>query len=282
MKTVKTFLVTLLVTSSWCSSSMATLAEPDMAARMEAAGEAEQAYLEGLELQDSDPQEARERFQAAALGFRTVIDEGANSSGAWFNLGNALLRSEEIGEAIVAYRKAARLDPSNDDVSANLAEARRRVENRIQPDAMDLSFETVTSWWHPLAPVTRLWITLSAWAAFWLILALGSGRRRKAQEGEFTRAAWQTCTWAPAGIAGIVAATLLFDAAMARLYPVGVLINPDIVLRSGNGDGFGAAVEEPLAEGVEFTILEQRPGWWRVELADGTTGWISETDASTI
>mgnify|MGYP002038821075 CR=1 FL=1 len=41
-------------------------------------------------------------------------------------------------------------------------------------------------------------------------------------------------------------------------------------------------VEEPLAEGVEFTILEQRPGWWRVELADGTTGWISETDASTI
>ena len=265
-------------------SGFATAASsgPDMTSRMESARSAEQAYLEGLELQDTKPLEARARFEAAASGFRSVINEGANSSGAWFNLGNALLRADQTGEAIVAYRKAARLDPANDDVMANLAEARRRVENRIEPDATDLSFETVTSWWHPLSPATRLWIAVAAWIAFWLILAIGVGRRGRSKEGEFTSAAWRTCTWGTAIVAGIAAATLAFDAAQARLYPVGVLVNPDVVLRSGNGDGFGPAVEEPLAEGVEFTILEQRPGWWRVELADGTTGWISETDASAI
>ena len=74
----------------------------------------------------------------------------------------------------------------------------------------------------------------------------------------------------------------MYDSISNQLHPVGVLTATNVVLRSGNGEGFGPVVEEPLYEGVEFTILEQRPGWWRIALADGTTGWVSDAQADSI
>jgi SH3-like domain-containing protein len=61
-----------------------------------------------------------------------------------------------------------------------------------------------------------------------------------------------------------------------------VLVRSDVVLRSGNGASFEPAIEEPLSEGVEFAILEARPGWWRVRLPDGTTGWVSAEDGERV
>ena len=249
---------------------------------LDIAQSAEDHYLEGLELQATDAIAAQTSFKLAAEGFQAVIDDGANSSAAWFNLGNALLQSGETGESIVAYRKAERLAPSDPDISANLAEARRRVENRIEPDATNLSFAEVSSWWHVASASTRLWIALGAWVAFWVILASRLGRQRNDRRSDAANAGWNIATWGTGVLALVAAGTLAFDAAHARFYPVGVLVNNDVVLRAGNGDGFGAAVEEPLDEGVEFTILEQRPGWWRVELADGTIGWVDASDASSI
>ena len=251
----------------------------------EIATAAEQAYLDGLSLMDSDPTGARAEFEQAARGYKELLDNGAHSSGAWFNLGNALLRSDRVGEAIVAYRRAERIDPSNDDVAANLAVARTRVESRIEPDANNMSFSNVASWWHPVSPATRLWIALGCWIGFWVLLSLRCSRRRDDQdqpESEFARASWLTGIWATISIAVIAAGTLLFDTAFANMYPVGVITNDQIVLRSGNGDGFAAIAEEPLDEGVEFTILESRPGWWRIELADGTVGWIPAEDAQAV
>ena len=263
--------------------SMATTNANAQDSRLEIANAAEEAYLDGLSLMDSDPIGAREQFQHAAHGYRELLDDGAHSSGAWFNLGNALLRSGDVGEAIVAYRRAERIDPSNDDIAANLAEARTRVESRIEPDATNMSFTTVAGWWHPISASTRLWIAIGTWILFWALLSFRLSRHRKtSHESEFSHATWLTGIWATIAIAVIAAGTLIFDTAITQMYPIGVLTGDEVVLRSGNGDGFGASVEEPLQEGVEFTILELRPGWWRIELADGTIGWIPTDDAESI
>ena len=124
---------------------------------------------------------------------------------------------------------------------------------------------------------------MGAWILFWTLLSMRFSRRREnTHESEMSRAAWLTGIWATIAIAVIAAGTLIFDTAVTQMYPVGVLTGNEVVLRSGNGDGFGAIVEEPLQEGVEFTILESRPGWWRIELADGTIGWIPIDDAESI
>jgi hypothetical protein len=249
--------------------------------RLDRAERAEASYLTGMTLLESDPAGAREAFGNAATTYQSVLDDGASSAGLWFNLGNALLRAEQTGEAIVAYRRAERLDPSNEAIAANLAVARHRVVNRIEPDATDLSFERIAGWWHIMSPRARLWLALGAWIAFWGLVA----RRRLAPptaDSEGRRAVWATALWGTLAVSMVAAATLVYDSSMERLYPVGVLTNDQIVLRSGNGEGFGTVAQEPLREGVEFTILEQRPGWWRVELADGTAGWIPASDAKSV
>ena len=56
----------------------------------------------------------------------------------------------------------------------------------------------------------------------------------------------------------------------------GVLVTNDVVVRKGNGEGYGPQFEQPLHEGVEFKVTELRDGWIHIELADGNQGWVRE------
>jgi len=49
-------------------------------------------------------------------------------------------------------------------------------------------------------------------------------------------------------------------------------------VRKGNGEGYAPQFEQPLHEGVEFTILEQRGGWMHIELTDGNSGWVRQRE----
>jgi len=262
------------------SASAETSGDED--ARRLAATAAEAAYVQGLD-EVTGSSAALAAFRESADEWRRAIDAGADGPAAWFNLGNALLRAGEVGDAIVAYRRAERLDPTDDDVAANLAEARRRVDRPIQADATDLDFAGVASWWHVVGTGSRLWIAVGAWLVFWILLdrRLASGGRR-ADECEATTAAWRAGLSGSLVLAVVSAGTVAADRLLPSWRPVGVLVRPDVVLRSGNGTSFEPAIEEPLAEGVEFAILEDRPGWWRVRLPDGTTGWVSVEDGDRV
>ena len=251
--------------------------------RQAAAKEAENAYRRGVEA-PSGSSLAERAFRESAEGWRTVIDLGGNGPASWFNLGNALLRAGDVGEAIVAYRTAQRLEPGADDVAANLAEARRRVARPIRADANDLSFTDVASWWQLLGPRTRLSLGVAGWISFWFLLFLrrGMDESRRRAEPESVTAAWRGGLVLSITIAFVGGLTVVADRGFARWRPVGVVTAESAILRSGNGEAFENLTTEPLSEGVEFAIEEARPGWWRVRLPDDTVGWIARQDASAV
>ena len=89
------------------------------------------------------------RYPEAAAGYEKLIESGAVSTAAYFNLGNAYLKSGQFGRAIGAYHIAQKLSPRDPDVRANLQFAREQAGGGKAP----------VSWW-------RSWIerlTLNEW-----------------------------------------------------------------------------------------------------------------------
>ena len=62
----------------------------------------------------------------------------------------------------------------------------------------------------------------------------------------------------------------------------GVAVQNDIVVRKGNGEGYDPQFKESLYEGVEFIVIDERPGWYKIELPDGNSGWIRENQADIV
>ena len=77
-------------------------------------------------MQSSDRQERINGFRRAELLFRKAIDDSGGTANGDLsaNLGTACLSGEQIGPAIVAYRKALHLNPQHDQSRKNLAYAR--------------------------------------------------------------------------------------------------------------------------------------------------------------
>ncbi len=90
--------------------------------------EAHAVYEQACKLVDSDPLQSKEDFQAAAAKYQLLVDAGIQNAGLYVNLGNANLRSGQVGRAIVAYRRALKIDPLNQQAGLNLSFAESLLE----------------------------------------------------------------------------------------------------------------------------------------------------------
>jgi hypothetical protein len=59
----------------------------------------------------------------------------------------------------------------------------------------------------------------------------------------------------------------------------GVVVAAESAARTGPGEEF--AVHFRLHEGAEFSVLERRPGWTKIEVQD-RRGWLSDADVEGI
>src|SRR5205823_6641015 len=60
------------------------------------------------------------KFSEAATTYGILEQSGQKSAALYFNWGNALFKSGQIGRAIAAYRRAEALTPRDPDLRANL------------------------------------------------------------------------------------------------------------------------------------------------------------------
>lgn len=241
--------------------------------RLELAHEAQRAFDEAAALETRDQVAARAGFAEAASIYRRIAESGVSNGDLMLNLGNSLMKSGEPSRAVAAYLDAERLLPGDIRVRDALAHARAATSSRLGPITGAGPLDSVAAAWSAVPLQIRAWISLGAWLAVWALVAAGivTGWRRGLP--------WRSAIAAVALLGALPAATVGIDALRISLDRPGVVIADAVVLRKGNGEGFAPAVAEGLPSGAEFTMLEERPGWIRIRLPDGQSGWIRQSDA---
>lgn len=235
--------------------------------------DAQNKYDEAIALLVSDPVKARALFHESALELQRIVDGGISNGELYFNLGNALVQADDIGAAIGAYLQADRLLPGDPRIATNLAHARTLVSDHAVAATQFAPLDRAASLWRWFSYPARVWSAWIAWTLIWIIVAIGI------LTGWTTRVRWRPPIVAASLACLAVSSTIGIDTIRREINPPGVLVHDLVVVRKGNGEGFAPAFTEPLSRGAEFTMLEVRPGWYRIRLGDGQSGWIRTSDA---
>ncbi len=230
-------------------------------------------FDEAQRVQNDQPNRARQLFRLAAQRFHSIVASGVVNGGLEYNLGNCYLQAGDVGRAILHYRRAQRLIPRDEHLASNLQEARSQCLTTIHSTRRSLFFRSVFFWHYQTSVFARAEAALTFYVLIWILLITRNFVPRRAVTWSAT-----VCAILASCAATSVAATHWAD----RNAPEGVVVAMDVMVYKGPGTEYQRQFEEPLQPGVEFTLRERRGDWWRVELADGKSGWIQAHEAELI
>ncbi len=244
-------------------------AEPFSPARQhEVLRDALNAYDQAVGSARQDPERATQLYRQAAAGFSALTDAGVHNAALEYNLGNAHFRLGELGRAIVHYRRAQRLAPSDERLAANLRYARDRVEPAIQPSGESRLARQLLFWHYNTSLAQRFVALVACAAAGWLLLTVWLWWRRRAV---------LMLGLLGVGLALATGVSIRWQVTDEARYPHAVIVADKPYLRLGRGEGSDLALKQPLGPGVELRILQQRGDWIEVRLPNDQTGWLPAT-----
>jgi len=213
-------------------------------------------------------------WDAAADGFRGLLRYGLADWRLEYNPANTEYKRGRLGEAILHYERAHRLNPADPEIVSNLAIARARIRDVVEDDNAAGVLAALRAAQDRIGVSTQASILL---VCVWLLAAIVTwcGSRT----GGFTPA-WG---WTLAAL--LVASLLLllsWRATWSRLEgtPRAVILKASVEALAG--PGLNNAALFTLHEGIAVTIRGEREGWLQVSLPNGLTGWVVRDAAERI
>jgi tetratricopeptide (TPR) repeat protein len=231
--------------------------------------EAQSAYDRGVDLTSIDRTRSRAAFTTAVDRFSLVVASGVENGQLYYDLGNAYVQAGSLGAAIASYRRAQRLLPGDGRIEANLRYARSEVKPQIPPHTAGALMEVVLFWHTGLSMSAKaIWLA-AAWLTLWLLVL--------AHRFASIPGLWWAVT--AAGIVTVgMGGSLAIEVSASQGTSSGVVVSDGVIVRKGNGASYAPQFQEPINQGLEFEVLDQRPDWLLIELPDGTSGWIPTID----
>lgn len=210
------------------------------------------------------------RYADAVTAYKEILDKGLFSEELYYNAGNAYFKNNELGEAILYYRRALNLDPTDEDIIHNLEFARRRTKDRIE----QIPEFVFTRWTKQIRDV----ISSDAWAVISLVCLCVAGIMllifRLSQSIVSRRMSFYV----------LVVSVLIFIASALFAWNSREAIleqNEAVVMSSAvsvkSSPDKNATELFVLHEGTELMVGESTNGWVEVRIADGRKGWIEES-----
>lgn len=213
-------------------------------------------------------------FQKAYDGYKLIENE-FSSFELQFNLGNACLKLDKIGESVLHYERAKKINPFDEDMKTNLQMANQKVADKIEA----LPSLGVSDLWKNITSESALqrWAMASLILFFlgFLFLALFVLKKNLI----YRRAIFLTGLF--------LLFTSLGTWALAGSAKQRILSNTEAVVLTPKVDVKGSPDETTatvfvLHQGTKVSIREKRDAWIEIRIANGSVGWVKAETIETI
>lgn len=209
------------------------------------------------------------RYDEAAANFRQLAEAGYDTADVHFNYGTSALRAGHRGEAILALRRALRIDPEDQDAAFNLDAARKGNIDKIVGTREEEPLVERIGARVPAQFATRLFL-----ATWWIGLLALFGAARLGRE-------WLAWAGGVTVAASLVLGALTGTAAYHRHHSThGVVVAASTQVREGPAADFKASFE--IHEGLEVRVVANDGEFARIRLPNGVEGWVASKDVPTI
>ncbi|NLB56319.1 MAG: hypothetical protein GX811_11250 [Lentisphaerae bacterium] len=232
--------------------------------------EAESLFRQANELTGEGSDRAFETYKKALMRYeRIVADGGVENGKIYYNIGNIYFKLDDIGRAILHYRRAEYFMPNNVDLKQSLNFALSRRVDKVVPTERAMIYNTLFFWHHTLAFNSRTVLFLVCFILFWTAACVRLFVRRSSpiwvmSVSFFLCVAFGCSIW--------------IESRQIDSGRKGVIVSQEVTPRKGDGASYERSFEQPLHAGTEFTVLEERSEWVHIALIDGRRTWVpSET-----
>ena len=249
--------------------------QADMEMRYAWLNEANTVFQQANAAAAQDPARAQMLYGKAILLYERIVTQGqVRNAKLYYNLGNAYFLVDDIGQAILNYRRALRLDRSDVNVRNNLAFARSQRLDKVAERTEKRVLETLFFWHYDFSLKTKVLLACLFFAG---LCAAGTAIVW------FGRGPAATTTAALAGLLCLaLTVSVVLEQRRTQATVSGVVTAAEVVARQGDGPNYAPSFKDALHAGTEFRLLEQRPGWLHIQLSDGSDAWIPATAAGIV
>jgi tetratricopeptide (TPR) repeat protein len=206
-------------------------------------------------------------FKSAADLYQKQIQSGSPSAAAYYNLGNATLRSGQKGLALVYFERALEANPRDKDARWNIQILKESLVDRIEEAQTNIILEPLKNVLDRIK-VDELAIAFSVFLALLTLSVV-------------LRAMFSSAKVFIAAIRGLIVVCLLATGAFFAWKvwltkdPRAVVLEKEITARYGPSDQESKAIL--LHEGALGKIIDESGDWIYLQLANKNTGWVRKS-----
>jgi len=212
-----------------------------------------------------------ELYNDAIAAYSGILEQGYESAGLYYNLGNAWFKTGDLPHAILYYEKARKLSPNDEDILFNL-----RVANTKIPDNIEQVPELfIKKWWRNL----YLFFNSQTWSIlgilflflFFFFLAIYLVSRMPG----IRRAAFSLAMIIlPVCILFLVLASHRYNNETSS--SEAIVFSPTVTVKSSPREN--SVDLFVIHEGTKVFITKELSEWFEIRIASGSIGWIPSSD----
>ncbi|MDP6749010.1 MAG: hypothetical protein QGH37_18670 [Candidatus Poribacteria bacterium] len=214
--------------------------------------------------ESTNKEERMEKFRQAQRLFAYASDQGVKTPALYTNIGTSALQAENLGDAVLAFRRALALDPDHPQALKNLQQSRTLLPKWLPRPTEEGLLDSFFSWHKSMAAGERAGFA----ALFFLLSAVGF-----AVSIRWRLVLVRNLSFLPLLLWLVLLGSYIVEINAKSGREAVITVN-DTVARVSDSVNSPQRFSQPLPAGAEVQVLEVRGDWARVSLSNGRDAWV--------